>query len=90
MPSGIAGPAERIRAMREQVNHVRSEPALGFLGAITPILNRTPSGVAAAILGSVGGAVLTTSSWPGIAEDRYMAGARFDRMFVLAPLPGTV
>jgi diacylglycerol O-acyltransferase / wax synthase len=90
VPSGVDDPAERIRAMRERVHHVRSEPALGFLGAITPILNRTPSGVAAAVLGSVGGAVLTTSSWPGITEDRYMAGARFDRMYVFAPLPGTV
>ena len=90
VPSGVDDPVERIRAMHERVKDVRSEPALGFLGAITPILNRTPSGVAAAILGSVGGAVLTTSSWPGISEDRYMAGARFERMFVFAPLPGTV
>jgi WS/DGAT/MGAT family acyltransferase len=90
VPSGIEDPRERIRAMHERVEDVRSEPALGFLGAVTPILNRTPSGVAAAILGSVGGAVLTTSSWPGITEDRYMAGARFERMFVFAPLPGTV
>jgi hypothetical protein len=76
--------------MHERVGQIRSEPALNFLGAVTPILNRTPSGVAAAILASVGGAVLTTSSWPGINEDRYMAGARFERMFVFAPLPGTV
>ncbi|BDB44201.1 wax ester/triacylglycerol synthase domain-containing protein [Mycobacterium kiyosense] len=55
VPSGVADPAERIRAMHERVQHVRSEPALGFLGAITPVLNRTPSGVAAAILGAVGG-----------------------------------
>lgn len=89
VPSGVEDPSERIQAMRERVARVRSEPALGFLGAITPILNRTPSGVAAAIVGSVGGAVITTSSWPGITEDRYMAGARFERMFVFAPLPGT-
>ncbi|BDX33453.1 diacylglycerol O-acyltransferase [Mycobacterium antarcticum] len=90
VPSGIADPRERIRAMHKRVDRIRSEPALNFLGVITPILNRTPSRLAAAILGSVGGAVLTTSSWPGISEDRYMAGARFDRMFVFAPLPGTV
>lgn len=90
VPSATADPAERIREMHERVARVRSEPALGFIGAITPILNRTPSGVATAILGSIGGAVLTTSSWPGISEDRYMAGARFEQMFVFAPLPGTV
>jgi len=90
VPSGTADPAERIRAMHQRVDHIRGEPALGFLGAITPVLNRIPSGVAAAVIGSVGGAVLTTSSWPGISEDRYMAGAKFERMFVFAPLPGTV
>lgn len=89
VPSGVEDPAERIRVMRERVARARTEPALGFLGAVTPLLNRTPSGIAAAILASVGGAVLTTSSWPGITEDRYMAGARFERMFVFAPLPGT-
>jgi diacylglycerol O-acyltransferase / wax synthase len=89
VPSGVEDPADRIRAMHQRVTHVRTEPALGFLGAITPILNRTPSSVAATILASVGGAVLTTSSWPGLTADRYMAGARFERMFVFAPLPGT-
>jgi WS/DGAT/MGAT family acyltransferase len=90
VPSGTADPAERIRLMHQRVDHVRGEPALGFLGIVTPVLNRTPSAAAAAVLGSVGGAVLTTSSWPGISQERYMAGARFDRMFVFAPLPGTV
>lgn len=33
--------------------------------------------------------MLTTSSWPGIACEMYAAGARVDRMFVFAPLPGT-
>jgi len=89
VPSGTADPAERIRELHTRVEAVRGEPALDFLGRLTPLLNRTPSGVAATILGSVGGAVLTTSSWPGIRGERYMAGARFERMFVFAPLPGT-
>jgi len=89
VPSGIADPAERIREMHRRVEQVRGEPALDFLSTLTPLLNRTPSGIAATVLRSVGGAVLTTSSWPGITEDRYMAGARFERMFVFAPLPGT-
>lgn len=89
VPSGTADPAQRIREMHERVYAVRGERALDFLGQLTPILNRTPSGVAATILSSVGGAVLTTSSWPGIQGERFMAGARFERMFVFAPLPGT-
>jgi diacylglycerol O-acyltransferase len=91
VPSGIADPAERIREMRRRVEAVRSEQALDFINTLTPIINRAPSPVAAGLLASLNSrAVLTTSSWPGVGEDLYMAGAKFERMFVLAPLPGTV
>ncbi|WP_354702513.1 wax ester/triacylglycerol synthase domain-containing protein [Paraconexibacter sp. AEG42_29] len=90
-PSGVADPAERIREMHRRVDIVRSEPALDFLGHLTPALNRTPSPLATALLGSMNArSVLTTSSWPGIAEERYVAGAKTERMYVFAPLPGTV
>jgi hypothetical protein len=90
VPSGVADPAERIRELHRRVEEVRGEPALDFLGNLTPALNRTPSTLAAALLGSINArAVLTTSSWPGVGEDLYVAGAKFERMFVFAPLPGT-
>jgi WS/DGAT/MGAT family acyltransferase len=90
VPSGTADPAQRIAEMRRRVESVRSEPALDFIGNLTPVLNRTPSPLAAALLGSINArAVLTTSSWPGLEQERFVAGARFDRMFVFAPLPGT-
>ena len=91
VPAGIADPARRIREMRRRVEAVRSEPALDFLGNLTLVLNRTPSALAASLLRGVNSrAALTTSSWPGLTEERYLAGGRFDRMFVFAPLPGTV
>ena len=91
VPAAVADPAERIQEMRRRVEEVRGEPALDFLGNLTPILNRTPSGVAAALLGGINSrAVLTTSSWPGLTDELYIAGAKFERMFVFAPLPGTV
>ena len=34
-------------------------------------------------------ALVTTSSWPGLTEPAYLAGARIDKMFVFGPLPGT-
>jgi WS/DGAT/MGAT family acyltransferase len=90
-PASVADPGERIQEMRRRVEKVRSEPALDFLGNLTPLLNRTPSPLAAALLGGVNSrATLTTSSWPGIAEERYVAGGKLERMFVFAPLPGTV
>lgn len=89
-PAGTADPAARIRAMRERVSAVRDEPALDVMGALTPLLNYAPSPMVSAALKSLtSNAVLTTSSWPGLAEERYLAGARCDRMFVFGPLPGT-
>ncbi|WP_067671439.1 wax ester/triacylglycerol synthase domain-containing protein [Nocardia miyunensis] len=89
-PSGVADPGERVEAMHERVTAIRGEPALDFMGAVTPLLNFAPSGVVTATLQNLtSSAVLTTSSWPGLTEPRYMAGARFDRMFVFGPLPGT-
>jgi hypothetical protein len=89
-PTGIDDPAERIRAMRERVSAVRDEPALDIMGAVTPLFNFVPSPVVTAALQSMTtSAVLTTSSWPGLTEPTYVAGARFDRMFVFGPLPGT-
>ena len=91
VPASIADPAQRIQEMHRRVEDVRTEPALDFLGNITPMLNRTPSGVAASLLGGINArAVLTTSSWPGLTEELFIAGAKFERMFVFAPLPGTV
>lgn len=89
-PSGIRDPAERIEAMHRRVLAVRDEPALDFLGVLTPVFNFAPSSVVGPTLRSLTtSAVVTTSSWPGLTESAYVAGARFDRMFVFGPLPGT-
>lgn len=89
-PSGIADPAERIRAMRERVSVIRNEPALDVMGAITPLMNFAPSGlVTAALQNMTSNAVLTTSSWPGLTAPAYLAGASLERMYVFGPLPGT-
>ncbi|MGV0735088.1 wax ester/triacylglycerol synthase domain-containing protein [Mycobacterium syngnathidarum] len=89
-PSGIDDPAERIQAMRERVSAVRDEPAMDILGAITPLFNFVPTQVVTTLLQNMTvSAVVTTSSWPGLSEPKYIAGARVDRMFVFGPLPGT-
>jgi len=89
-PSGVADAAKRIQAMHERVERVRSEPALDFLGKLTPVMNLAPGVVVtAAIQGLNAGATLTTSSWQGVPDETYFAGERFERMFVFGPLPGT-
>jgi WS/DGAT/MGAT family acyltransferase len=89
-PAGVADPADRVRAMRERVAAVREEPALDFINTVTPLMNLAPSPLVAATLsGLTTNAVLTTSSWPGVGAPSYIAGARFERMWVFGPLPGT-
>lgn len=89
-PSGIADPVERIRAMHARVERVRGEPALDFMGLVTPLMNLVPSGVVTGAIQQLNaGATLTTSSWLGVPHAAYLAGARLERMFVFGPLPGT-
>jgi len=89
-PAGTDDPAERIRQMRDRSQTVRNEPALDVMGSITPILNYAPSAVVTTALQQLTtSALITTSSWPGLTEPAYACGARFDKMFVFGPLPGT-
>lgn len=89
-PSGVDDPAERIGAVHDRVREARDEPALDFLGVVTPVFNFAPSGLVGPTLRSLTtSAMLTTSCWPGLKEPAYIAGARFERMFVFGPLPGT-
>jgi diacylglycerol O-acyltransferase len=90
-PAGTEDPAERIRVLHDRVLEVRNEPALDIMGSVTPLLNFAPSSVVAAALQQLTtSALITTSSWPGLKEPAYVAGARFDKMFVFAPLAGTM
>jgi diacylglycerol O-acyltransferase / wax synthase len=89
-PAGTEDPAERIRALHDRVLAVRNEPALDIMGSVTPLLNFAPSSVVATALQQMTtSALVTASSWPGLKEPAYVAGARFDKMFVFGPLPGT-
>jgi hypothetical protein len=89
-PASVADPVARIQEMHKRVERVRGEPALDFMNLLTPVMNLAPgSVVTAAIQGLNAGATLTTSSWIGVPFETYFAGARFERMFVFGPLPGT-
>jgi WS/DGAT/MGAT family acyltransferase len=87
-PIGIADPAERIAAMRGIILSQLTEPALDALSVVTPIVNRLPSAVGAAIVRMAANTDLSASNVPGLAEPVYMAGARVERVFPFGPLPG--
>lgn len=89
-PVGLVDPAERIRAVSEVMRGVRDEPALEVLDVVTPLISRIPGSLLAALGGgdATGGNDLQASNIPGLREEVYLAGARVDRVYPYAPLPG--
>ncbi len=88
-PMEIADPARRIEVIKARVRAARDEPALDAANQMAPLLARLPGQVLARV---AGGATksndLQASNIPGIAEDVYLAGARVERLYPYAPLPG--
>lgn len=88
-PVGIADPAERIRAVSAIIRAAREEPAIEGLGLATPVLSRLPGLVISQLAGGMTmGNDLQASNVPGLREDTYLAGARIERAYPFAPLPG--
>jgi diacylglycerol O-acyltransferase len=89
-PVGIADPKTRIQRVRELVLAVRGEPALGSsVGLMFPTLARLPAALSTQLVGSVTkGNDLQASFVPGMRDDRYLAGARVERVYPFAPRPG--
>jgi diacylglycerol O-acyltransferase len=88
-PVGLADPARRIVAVSEMVRRARAEPAIEGMGLATPLLSRLPGPVISRLAGQLTiGNDLQASNVPGIAEEVFLAGARIDRAYAFAPLPG--
>jgi hypothetical protein len=89
-PVGVTDPAERIRAVRAAMRDVRSEPAIEVLDVVTPIASRIPGTLLAALGGggATGANDLQASNIPGLTDEVFLAGARIDRVYPYAPLPG--
>jgi WS/DGAT/MGAT family acyltransferase len=88
-PMDIADPAQRIAEVRRLVGAARDEPALDAANQMAPLLARLPGQVLAMVAGgTTKNNDLQASNIPGIAEDVYLAGARVERLYPYAPLPG--
>lgn len=88
-PMGIVDPAERIAAVSAQMRAARAEPALESTDVVAPLLARLPG----PLLTMVGGRTTTgndlqASNVPGLPFDAYLCGARIERVYPFAPLPG--
>lgn len=87
-PMGIVDAAERIATVRGIVLSVRVEPAVDSFSALTPVLNRSPSGVGALVMRAGAAADLSASNVPGLPRASYVAGALVERVYGFGPLPG--
>lgn len=88
-PVSITDPVERMREVQRQVGAARAEPAMDGLAIVAPALSRLPGPVIARLAGgTTKGVDLQASNVPGLREDVFLAGARIERVYPFAPLPG--
>jgi hypothetical protein len=88
-PVATADPRARIEEVRSLILSARAEPAVNLIGLMSPALARLPGPVIAQLAGPMTkGNDLQASNVPGIGEEVYLAGARIERMYPFAPLPG--
>jgi WS/DGAT/MGAT family acyltransferase len=88
-PAGITDPQARIRAVRELVLTARGEPALDTVGLMSPVLGRLPGSITARLVApATAGNDLQAGLLPAPRGERYLAGARVERVYPFAPLPG--
>lgn len=88
-PYGITDPAERIVAVGAMMRSARAEPALESADAVAPLLARLPGPLMMAIAGgSTTGSDVQASNVPGLQHDVFLCGARIERVYPYAPLPG--
>lgn len=88
-PVGVSDPARRIAMIGGQMRAARSEPALESAELIGPVLARLPAPLLAPLAGAMTSSNdLQASNVPGSREDLYLAGARIERIYPFAPLPG--
>jgi WS/DGAT/MGAT family acyltransferase len=88
-PLANTDPKERIEEVRALVLSAKSEVANDVIGTFSPALARLPGQVIAQLAGPMTkGNDLQASNVPGLREDVYLAGAKVERVYGYAPLPG--
>ena len=88
-PVGLVAPAERVAAVSRAMQRVRAEPALESADVLSPLLARLPGALISEIAGDMTRRNdLQASNVPGLREDVFLAGARIERIYPFAPLPG--
>ena len=88
-PVGITNPLHRMQIIGALVGKARQEPAVNGLGFLAPALARLPGPALAQLAsGMTKGNDLQASNVPGIRDEVYIAGAKIERAYGYAPVPG--
>jgi diacylglycerol O-acyltransferase / wax synthase len=88
-PVGEPDPRIRIAAIHQFIADARTEPALGFLDLLAPVLSRLPGIVLTRIAGGMTGlSDLQASNLGAISRPLYLAGAQVTRIYPMGPRPG--
>jgi WS/DGAT/MGAT family acyltransferase len=88
-PVGEPDPRARIAAIREVITKARSEPAIGFLDLIAPLMSRLPGMVLTELSSEMtSGSDLQASNLGGIGRTLYVAGARVSHIYPIGPRRG--
>lgn len=89
-PGSIVDPAQRMRALREVVAQVSSEPALDFFSLVLPVLNRAPARVLTPLFTSMQNRTdVTISNVPGMRTQARFLGVPVEGIYYFGPLPGS-
>jgi diacylglycerol O-acyltransferase / wax synthase len=88
-PAGEPDPARRIALLGERVRAARAEPALDFLGQLSPALSRLPGHLTGPLSAQLTSSIdVQASNIPGLRREAYLAGARVTGVFPFGALPG--
>lgn len=88
-PLAVTDPVARIEEIRALILSAKGEVAGDVIGTFSPALARLPGQVIAQLAGPMTkGNDLQASNVPGLREDVYLAGAKVERVYGYAPLPG--
>lgn len=88
-PLAEEDPVRRMHLVREQVTTARTEPAIGILAEISPVISKLPS----ALISEISATATTSSDMQvsnirGIGQPCYIAGSEILGMYPLGPRPG--
>jgi WS/DGAT/MGAT family acyltransferase len=87
-PVGEADPALRIKAFSTDIARGRSEPALGIVDALIPVMAVVPKAVLNTVSGAMLSADVQATNVAGDPGDTYLAGAKVLSQYGIGPLPG--